>query len=334
MADWERLKAHFKGEAHSLYFGGGTPSLAVPSHIADIIDAVAIAPDAEITLEVNPGTISAHRLQEFHRAGVNRVSVGVQTFNPDFARLLNRGHTVHHAHELLEVVQQTSFDSWSLDIMFALPDQSVADIERELESIIRVQPPHISLYGLTIKEGTPFERAVEQGKLTLPSDDVWRSQYERIVTTLEQEGWQRYEVSNFARPGHRAVHNESIWKGGFYAALGPGAHGFLPSGERIENHGAFEPWLLEGVVSRDRPTPRQTAMDLVLTTVRHIDGLDLSALAALGFTVDGGVLEFLTGCGLVKIKEHRVQLVGDGWALADGVILRLINGMCSVSSLP
>ena len=332
IADWGRVREHFDGPADSLFFGGGTPSLAEPAHIRQIREALPLRPGAEVTLEANPGTISTERLRAFQDAGVNRISVGVQTFNPRFARLLNRGHTVHQAQDLLQQVKAARFRSWSLDLMFALPGQTTADIEIELDAILRLQPPHVSLYGLTIKPGTPFERAVAQGKLVLPDDTVWREQYDRIVAGLSEAGWHRYEVSNFCRHDHNAVHNESVWRGEHYAGLGPGAHGFLPDGSRTRNHSTLKAWLEDGIDEREHPSPEQAALDYLLTATRHVHGVSISALNHRGFTIPSSTRSRMVRAGWIKDSGTRLSLIGGGWALADGVTLQLADSMCPIPS--
>ncbi|MFT4976522.1 MAG: oxygen-independent coproporphyrinogen-3 oxidase [Myxococcota bacterium] len=332
LADWARVSEDFEGGAHSLFFGGGTPSLADPADIATICEALPLSEGAEITLEANPGTLNAERLEAFRQAGVNRVSVGMQTLNPRFARLLSRGHTVHQAHELIELVRAAGFRSWSIDLMFALPGQSADDIALELEAVARHRPPHVSLYGLTLEPGTPLTRAIDQGRIARPDEDVWRAQYDRIVETLEVGGWRRYEVSNFCLPDHRAVHNEAIWQGGCYAGLGPSAHGFLPDGTRTRNHSTLDDWLREGLAERETPTAEQAAIDYLLTALRHTDGLDLGVLDTMGFGFPAAALTAPSRAGWLRQEGARARLVGEGWAMADGITRRLAEAMRPLSA--
>jgi len=225
------------------------------------------------------------------------------------------------------MVAEGGFRSWSVDLMFALPGQQPGDIDIELEAIVALQPPHVSLYGLTIKRGTPFERAVASGKLVLPDDDVWRAQYDRIVDTLEVGGWRRYEVSNFCRRDHQAVHNEGVWRGEHYAGLGPGAHGFLPDGTRTRTHAGLDAWPALGFAEQERPSAEQAALDYLLTATRHVDGFSLDALEQRGFSIPAPALEGLIRAGWLRRAGRRVKLVGGGWAMADGVTLRLAGAM-------
>ena len=332
--DWRAVQGQFTGTAHSVFFGGGTPSLAPPAVIGNVLRSLPTDARTEVTVEANPGTITAATLAGLKAAGVNRVSVGVQTFDPRFAHLLSRGHTVHAARKLVGLVAAAGLRSWSVDIIFALPGQTEADIAVDLEAILACAPPHVSVYGLTIKAGTPFARAAAAGKLVLPDAETWRRQYDRIVATLRAGGWQRYEVSNFARPGHRAVHNEQVWRGGFYAGLGPGAHGFLPDGTRTVARAGLEDWLADPLASTERPSPREQAIDLLLTCMRHIDGLDLATLhARTRHRIQPATIERLVAAGVLVSSAGVLALTEAGWPLADGVTARLVDALSPAEGL-
>lgn len=314
--------------AHSLYFGGGTPSLAPPELVAQVIAGLPLAEGAEITLEANPGTVDAGKLDAFRAAGVNRLSLGIQTFNADFAHLLNRGHTVRQAVELVAVAAAAGFRSWSVDVIFGLPKQRLLDFERDLEAILAANPPHVSLYGLTMEPGTPFGRAAASGRLHAADPDTWRAQYDAAVLAMRSGGWQRYEVSNFARAGHRAVHNEAVWRGGHYAGLGPGAHGFLPDGFRTYNQPDPAAWILDPRESRERPTPDEAAIDFVLSTLRHALGLPLDGLlATTGYDLDEAALKPLIAGGLLYREAGSLRLTDSGYPLADGVTAKLTDAL-------
>ena len=325
---WAIEKPHFQGTAHSVYFGGGTPSLTPTSVIARLIQALPIGSDGEITLETNPGTIQPDGLRAMVDAGVNRLSLGIQTFNAAHAKRLGRGHTIEQANQLVRLANSLGFRSWSMDLMFALPDQTEAELAADLERIIEVSPPHISLYGLTIEPNTPFDRAHRRGTITTPDADVWRRMYDRIVGTLVSSGWERYEVSNFARPGHRAVHNEAVWRGGHYAGLGPGAHGFRPSGERTVGPANLEQWFEAPGPTVTIPSAFEHAMDYILSSVRHVDGLDLDLLhAKTGHSLDGGVVDSLTATGALRRHRNHLRLSHEAFPIADGIVERLIDGL-------
>lgn len=319
--------------AHSVYFGGGTPSLAPPALLARILEALPRAEDAEITLEANPGSVDAARIADWRALGVNRLSLGVQTFNPRFAHLLNRGHTVAQARELVELVSEAGLRSWSVDLIFALPGQTLADLREDLDTLLALAPPHVSLYGLTFEPGTPFGRAEEQGRMAPPEPELWRAQYDAIVDVLEAGGWERYEVSNFARPGHRAVHNEAVWRGGVYAGLGPGAHGYEPDGHRTVNLADPAAWRGAWTATRELPGPLEAAIDLVLSTLRHQDGLDLERLRLqTGYELDptriAPLLRAPEGAArLLRRQGALLQLTREAFPLADGVVSRVIDAL-------
>ncbi len=323
LAIWE---PSFTGAPGSVYFGGGTPSLLPLPALRRLLRIVPSA--REITLEANPGTVDADALTAWRELGVTRLSLGIQTFDPRYAGMLNRGHSVDDALALLAGVRAAGFETWSFDLMFGLPGQTLAELDVDLDQVIEHRPPHVSLYGLTVEPGTPWERAVRSGKLVPVGEDEWRAMYDRIVERLEGAGWERYEVSNFARPGHHSRHNEAIWRGGRYAGLGPGAHGFLEDGERTIATADPAVWLKSPLASRERPTIEQAAADRVLGQLRHRDGLDIESLEAdFGATVEERALDALLTAGLVVRRAAQVTLTHEGFALADAVTRHVVGAL-------
>lgn len=322
--EWALRAADCPDPAHSVYFGGGTPSLAPPALLAGILAALPVTPDVEVTVEVNPGTASEGRLAELIDAGVNRLSLGIQTFSTRHARILNRGHSVREARDLLRHVAALPLRSWSADLIFALPGQTLAELDQDLDALLAAQPPHVSLYGLTFEPGTPLTRALERGRLVEADEDTWRAMFDRIRLRLAEAGYCAYEVSNHALPGHRSRHNEAVWRGGAYAGLGPGAHGLLPDGARTENHASVEAWLADPLGARAHPTAAQAATDHVLTRLRHCDGIDGDALLdATGHALDPDAVGRLVAAELLEIRGARVALTHEGMAVADGVVRHL-----------
>jgi oxygen-independent coproporphyrinogen-3 oxidase len=297
--------------------------------LGSIVSALPLHPGAEVTAEANPGTVTEAKLEALRAAGINRLSLGIQTFQPKHARLLNRGHTVRQARELIAMVRRGGFDSWSVDIIFGLPEQTLAEFHQDLEAILETEPPHVSLYGLTFEPGTPLTRARDAGGIHALDPDTWHAMYEAACTALRAGGWERYEISNFARPGHRAQHNDAVWRGAHYAGLGPGAHGFLPDGRRTRNADKLEDWLASPAGEIELPSPKQHALDMVLTTLRHIDGLDLQALAQTGHPLPEDALTPLRDHGLVQLTGARVQLTDAGVWVADAVIRHLTDALSS-----
>ena len=217
---------------HTLFFGGGTPSLFSPEAINDLIAAirarVRLDPDAEITLEANPGTFEKHRFRAFAQAGVTRLSVGVQSFNDAHLAALGR---VHDGAQALAAVQEAalSFKTFNLDLMYALPGQTLAHLDRDIDQALDCGAPHMSIYHLTVEPNTYFAKYPP----TLPTEDLAYAMLDRLTERTAQAGMQRYEVSAFARPGHRCRHNLNYWQFGDYLGLGAGAHSKISFAHRV-----------------------------------------------------------------------------------------------------
>ena len=217
---------------YTVFFGGGTPSVFRPESIAQIIAAVRarlrLLPDAEITLEANPGTVDAARFAGFREAGVNRLSIGIQSFDARHLRALGRIHDDRGAREAIEAARQ-SFDNFNLDLMYGLPDQSMDEALSDIDVALSYAPTHISAYHLTIEPNTLFHRAPP----ALPDDDLCAEMQEAIESRLAAGGFENYETSAFARPGRRCQHNLNYWLFGDYLGIGAGAHGKLSFPDRI-----------------------------------------------------------------------------------------------------
>ncbi|MEC7947231.1 MAG: coproporphyrinogen-III oxidase family protein [Myxococcota bacterium] len=327
-SEWAIRHSLFPGAANTLYIGGGTPSLAPPDVLGRVLDVVPRAPDAEVTIEANPGDLTPARLAAWRALGVHRLSLGVQTFDPRFARLLARGHTARQSRELVTMVREAGFSTWNVDVIFALPGQSPADFEADLEAILETAPPHVSLYGLTFEQGTPLTRARDRGSIADPAEADWRAMYDRAVHALGAAGFERYEVSNFARPGHRSRHNEATWRGGPYVGLGPGAHGYAPDGLRTVGHADLDAWRADPRGTEERPHPAGAAIDLVLSTLRHVDGLPLQTLRSrTGHAPGPATVDALVRAGLVVRRGSALALTHAGFPVGDGVVARICDSL-------
>lgn len=325
---------HFRGPPHSVYFGGGTPSLAPASVIEAALAIVAPAHNqtgpTEVTLEANPGTLSRPLLDALVEVGVNRISVGTQTFQPKLARLLARGHTVRQASALLRLVAETDgLRSWSTDLIFSVPGETTADLAADLDCLLDSGAPHVSLYGLSYEPGTPLTRLRDEGRITPVDDESWFEQYSLVVDRLEEAGLERYEVSNFALPGHRSRHNEAVWRAGHYMGLGPGAHGLRPSGARTLGTPDVQRWADAPVGSVDTPSSTDAAVELVLSTLRHQLGLPLDRLRATGSVLERQALKGPLGAGLLRFSPdgERLSLDRAGWHVADGLVRAVVDAL-------
>ncbi|MCB9780166.1 MAG: coproporphyrinogen III oxidase family protein [Alphaproteobacteria bacterium] len=333
LRDWQRLADAFPGRASTVYLGGGTPSLAPPEILRSVLAGLPTAPDAERTLEVDPGTVDRDALAALLDLGIDRLSVGVQTFHERHLRALGRGHDLADTRQLLRHITALAPRTWSLDLMFALPGQTLAELDADLDAVLDHAPPHVSLYGLTFEPGTPLHRLRDRGRVQETDEDLWAAMYDRIGERLGGAGYERYEVSNLARPGHRSRHNEAGWRGACYAGLGPAAHGFLPPtpgapwGRRSVQPAEVGAWLRAGGASFETPSAHESAVDLLLSTLRHVDGTPLRELARRDALPDPREVARLVDLGLLLDTAERLRLTPAGVRLADGITARLVAAM-------
>jgi oxygen-independent coproporphyrinogen-3 oxidase len=329
--------------AVSLYFGGGTPGLWRADCVARVIGAVAerFGMPSEITVEANPDDLPVDHLARLGDAGVNRLSIGVQSLEPRHLHALGRLHGAGEAERAVADARAAGFDNLSLDLMFALPGQSMGELERDLRGLVALEPEHLSVYNLTVEERTPFGAMKRDGLLAFPEDGVAVEMYEIVIERLLRAGFSHYEVSSFARPGKRAGHNTLYWTGGEYLGLGSSAHSHvrLPDGggRRFSNERSVDKYF--AALSDDRPEGDPTAMsedlsadalerEAVWLGLRLLDGLDRAAHAARfgRDPVDRHVQEVgrLTKEGLVTVTKERLQLTRKGLLFADEVGARFL----------
>lgn len=271
------------GSPRTIYMGGGTPSLLPIGLLAKILQAIADvfgdAADREFTVECNPGTVDAAKLRALRAGGVNRLSFGVQTFDDTLLKKIGRIHTGAQAREAMALARTAGFQNVSMDLIYGLPGESLAELERDLEAMVALEPEHISIYGLQLEEGTAFAKMQEMGRLMLPDDDTVERMYDTMTAFLSAHGYARYEISNFAKPGFESRHNLSYWQDVPYLGVGAAAHSYL-EGQRYENVREI-PAYIEGIrtgkgVRRQEETmTREIAMEefafLALRTARGID---------------------------------------------------------------
>ena len=266
---------------HSIFIGGGTPSLFSPASIdrllGDIRARVKLDPECEITLEANPGTFEKDRFKAFRAAGVTRLSIGVQSFNDAHLKALGR---VHDSAQAIAAVAEAaqSFDTFNLDLMYALPDQSIADLERDVQTALSLAPPHISIYHLTIEPNTYFAKFPP----VVPEEDTAYAMLDKLTELLGNAGLKRYEVSAYAKPGHRCWHNLNYWQFGDYLGLGAGGHSKLSFAHRIVRQVRYrEPKLymqnalMGNAVTQDGDIKhKELAFEFMLNALRLKEGFD------------------------------------------------------------
>ena len=342
VAAFERELAHFAAwtpgrSVQSIFFGGGTPSLMQPRTVERILEAIAchwsLDQDVEISLEANPSSVEAERFRGYRAAGVNRVSMGVQALNDPDLRMLGRLHDVAGARRAIETARET-FPRLSFDLIYARPGQTVAAWERELAEAISLAADHLSLYQLTIEEGTPFFALHKAGKLIVPEPDVGAEFYAVTQDVTEAHGLPAYEVSNHARPGAECRHNLVYWRYGDYVGVGPGAHGRLSLGATkrataIERHP--ETWLGHvedrghGMVEDAPLNDEEQGDEYLLMGLRLTEGVDLLRYEKLASrTIDPRRLDALLEHGMVEmLGSHRLRATRDGFFVLDAVVADL-----------
>ncbi len=299
----------------SVFFGGGTPSLMDPETAAALIDAVKshwqTDPDLEVTLEANPSTAEAGRFRAFLEAGVNRLSIGVQSFDDGALRFLGRGHSADEARNAIAIAAET-FPRFSFDLIYGLPGQSRKDWERELDRAIELaeenKAGHLSLYQLSIEPGTAFHRDGVQAT----GDDLGAALYGITQGRLDAAGFTAYEVSNHARAGFECRHNVDIWRGGDYVGAGPGAHGRLTNKSGTETiYQIHDPkrWLAavekkgHATAKRQTLSPSERAGEILMTGLRLRDGIDKDRLAGLKNFIDEDGLRRMIDGGFLESGE-------------------------------
>ena len=283
----------------TIFFGGGTPSYVPQEYIGRLLNVVrsafALADDAEITLESNPGDIAEERLAGWRAAGVNRLSIGVQSLDDELLRLLGRRHTSQQATDAFRLTQAAGFDSVNLDLMYGLPHQSLDQWRQTLQDTLALRPQHLSLYCLTLEEGTPLEAWVRDGSVPTPDPDLAADMYELAEETADRSSFEHYEISNWALPGHACRHNLIYWRNQSYLGVGPGAHSYL-QGHRFANLSSPREYIKQ--ISRradGASTPRDfpsALQDGPVSMVEQVDiRMEMGETMMLGLRLTDGVTE-------------------------------------------
>lgn len=322
----------------SVFFGGGTPSLMAPQTVGALIDAVAkhwgVASNLEITLEANPSSVEAARFREFNKAGVNRVSLGVQALEEAALQFLGRRHTLHEALAALDIAR-TTFERATFDLIYARPGQSLMQWESELARALNFGLDHLSLYQLTIEPQTRFAELYRRGDLVLPDEDLAADLYAATQEQMAAAGLPAYEVSNHARPGCESRHNLVYWTYGDYIGIGPGAHGRRNSQATVR-YRKPEAWLDavetsgSSLETADTLTSQDKAKEALLMGLRLTQGIEASwfqkrtGLALSDLVDPKGVVE-LVELGLIEASAQQIAATPAGFQVLNSVIERLVR---------
>jgi oxygen-independent coproporphyrinogen-3 oxidase len=321
----------------SIFLGGGTPSLMQPATVGAILNAIGkhwnVADDVEVTLEANPTSVEATRFAGYRAAGVNRVSLGVQALDDASLKMLGRLHSAEEAMQAVAIAR-SAFDRYSFDLIYARPDQTPQMWTDELTRAIGEAAEHLSLYQLTIEEGTPFFGLHAAGKLKTPNEGLARTLYDVTQDVCAKHGLPSYEISNHARPGAECRHNLVYWRGQEYAGIGPGAHGRLDIGGRRHATATDkrpEAWLMRveanghGVMTDDALNSEERADEFLLMGLRLAEGIDPRRYAAIsGRALDPARIALLREEGAIVVdSDGRLRVTQEGFPVLDAVVADL-----------
>lgn len=315
----------------TLFFGGGTPTQLPPAKLRRLFDAVRcwfpLIRGGELSVEANPADLGDETLAVLAAAGVTRISLGVQSFDDTKLRLLERDHDGFAARRAVEAARSVAL-SVSLDLIFAAPGESLAAWQRDLAAAVELQPDHVSTYGLTFEKGTAFWTRRQKGQLADVDEEAQRAMYEAAIDRLVPVGYEHYEVSNFARPGHRCRHNEAYWRGDEYFAVGPGASRYL-GGRRETNHRSTTTYIARVLAGRspvaeiDELSPADRARERLVFALRRMEGVRRDWFAAAtGLAIDelaGVALRRYVERGLLADDGLTVRLTREGLLVSDAL---------------
>jgi oxygen-independent coproporphyrinogen-3 oxidase len=326
----------------TVYVGGGTPSLLSAGQVASIMDVIRagyrLEQDVEVTLEVNPGTVDFPALEALRRVGINRLSMGVQSFDDGELRFLGRMHSAADARACIVAARKAGFDNLSLDCIYSLPGQTPERWRQTLEEAVGFAPEHLSAYSLIVEEDTPLFRSVQEGRVVPNSDSAEAELYELTMEFLKAHGYEHYEVSNYAQPGFRSRHNSRYWHHESYLGFGPAAHSFwlsnrTTSAQRWSNSAnvaAYCDLLFRGespVSITETLSKRDLINERIFLGLRS-DGLDLDTLHEdLGYSLSGRQEDTVRGlvqAGHVMVDGRRLRLTPRGYVICDEICTRLL----------
>lgn len=320
----------------TIFFGGGTPSLMPVEYIETIITSLkqnfTVSEDAEVTLESNPGTVDKEILGRFREAGINRLSVGIQSFDEDDLRFLTRIHSKDDATNTIKYAREAGFGNINLDLIFNLPNQSKEKWKKNLEEAVKLPVTHISAYSLILEQGTILNKMVLDGAVKIEDADFDAELYSFTIEFLKEHGFNQYEVSNFAKPGFECRHNLAYWEYKNYLSFGPSAHSFI-NGKRWWNFSSLKRYISEiensgfAVASSEMLTKEQMLDEFVMLSLRS-KGLNREKFIELfgseWLTKNENYFATLVESGLIVFSNNTYSLTSKGYAVCDEIITNLL----------
>lgn len=322
----------------SIYIGGGTPSYIDSKYIKQILDKLQVKvefKDVEITIEINPGTVTEEKLKEYKEAGINRVSIGLQSTNNKLLKEIGRIHTYEEFLEAYQLANKIGFDNINVDLMLALPGQTIQDLKECLDKIINLNPNHISVYSLIIEEGTKISKLLEEKKIVLPEEEQERIMYWYVKDTLELNGYNHYEISNFSKKGKESKHNMNCWNQEEYIGFGIAAHSYI-NNVRFSNIDNMEEYLKNiqennnesNINIEEKQTLENKKNEFMMLGFRKIEGIDIAKFKEK--FVDNPLFVYreklnkLVEEGLIEVDLNNIKLTNEGLDLANLVFEEFI----------
>lgn len=321
----------------TIYIGGGTPSYIESKYIVELIEKLKSKltnnetkfDKMEITIEVNPGTVTKQKLQDFKSCGINRLSIGLQTTNNNLLKQIGRIHTYEEFLETYNMAKEVGFENINVDLMLGLPNQTIKDLKDSLEKVIRLGATHISVYSLIVEEGTVISKLLDEEKIELPSEETEREMYWYVKNTLELNGYKHYEISNFAKENKYSKHNMNCWKQEEYIGLGVAAHSYL-NDTRFSNANNIEDYInnVENKEIEEAQTLEDKQNEFMLLGLRMLNGVDIASFKQKfgqnPIYLYRDRLNKLVEDGLVVIDLNHIKLTNKGLDLANLVFEEFI----------
>ncbi len=327
-----------KSNITTVYLGGGTPTIISGVQIYNILefckDKFNIDKNAEITIEANPGTLDGEKLKLLIESGINRLSLGAQSFSNLFLKKLGR---IHNAQDIIDsyyLAREKGFNNINIDIMFALPDQTTEDLQVTLKKAVSLKPDHLSLYNLTIKPGTEYYKKYKRGKLKLSTEDEEFDMYNWAINFLEESDFEHYEIANFARPYKRSMHNLIYWKNKPYLGIGAGAYSFIKGYRYMnyENPARYIKEIMSGklpVDNGEKLSLRKRMIETIILGLRTKDGVDYKKFKTrFGVNLNNifpEQIKKMVNLGLLQKDNHRIKLTKKGIFLANTVFREFVD---------
>ena len=319
-------------EMKTVFIGGGTPTaldaFQMERLLSSIHDHISLGTDYEFTIEANPGDLTKDKLAVMKEAGVNRLSLGVQTFNEQLLKKIGRAHNVDDVYRTVSLAREAGFENISIDLIYSLPGQTIDDLKETIDRALEFELPHFSAYSLIIEPKTVFYIMLNKGKLSLPSEDTEASMYEYVMDRMERAGYHQYEISNFGKPGYESKHNLVYWNNEEYYGFGAGAHGYL-DGIRYHNHGPLKKYMNaigngeKPIIEQINVSTREKMEEEMFLGLRKTDGVSLEGFQR-HFGVDmnevfGEVIANLTQKELLVISDGKIKLTRQGKLIGNEV---------------